>query len=176
MSWLERLFPPRPLSSENGAAGPPWALELHEAVQKVGRSLARTLARLEALESKVEGGFSDLRSSAPASPGVAPSFDEVLDAMDLLEEACRTLEGTGSVQAAQGLRGVVDRLQRFLVQAGLTRVATPSAVLDGRLFRVVGVVERQDLADGTPAQVVRAAALAGGRVIREGEVLINRRS
>jgi len=58
---------------------------------------------------------------------------------------------------------------------GLTRVAEAPGALDGRLFRAVGVVDRPDLADGAPAQVVRAAALVGERVVREGEVLINRR-
>jgi len=134
------------------------------------------MARIEALESKVEGGFSDLRSSVPSGPATTqPSLDEVLDAMDILEEACRTLDDAGNAPASQGLRGVIDRLERFLAQAGLTRIATPPAELDGRLFRAVGVVERHDLADGAPAHVVRAAALAGDRVVREGEVLVNRR-
>ena len=184
MSWLKRLFalrrepPPLPAlpALEARAPVPPWALELQDAVQKVGRAQARTMARIEALESKVEGGFSDLRSSVPSGlPAVAPSFEEVLDSMDILDEASRTLDDAGNAPAAQGLRGVVDRLQRFLAGAGLTRIAKPPAALDGKVFRVVGVVERHDLADGTPAQVVRAAALAGDRVVREGEVLVNRR-
>ncbi len=180
MSWLKRLFAPRREqlalpALEAGAPAPPWALELQEAVQKVGRAQAKTMARIEALESKVEGGFSDLRSSAPSGPAAAPSFDEVLDAMDILDEASRTLEDAGNAPAAQGLQGVVDRLQRFLARAGLARIAKTPAALDGRLFRVVGVVERHDLADGAPARVVRAAALSGDRVVREGEVLVNRR-
>ncbi|HTP27817.1 MAG TPA: nucleotide exchange factor GrpE, partial [Anaeromyxobacteraceae bacterium] len=143
-----------------------------------GRAQAKTTARIEALESKLEGGFSDLRSELGTSGrGTAgPDLEEVLDALDILDEASRTLEDGGNAPAAEGLRGVADRLQRFLARAGLTRIAKPPSVLDGRIFRVVGVVERHDLADGTPAQVVRAAALAGDRLIREGEVLVNRRS
>lgn len=180
MSWLKRLFGPRReptplLALEAAAPVPPWALELLEAVQKVGRAQARAVARIEALESKLEGGFSDLRSTASSRPAGAPCFDEVLDAMDTLDEACRALEDGGNAHAAQGLRGVVDRLQRFLTRTGLTRIAEPPLPMDGRLFRVVGIVQRHDLADGAPAQVVRAAALAGERVVREGEVLINRR-
>ncbi len=181
MSWLKRFFaprrePPALPALEARAPVPPWALDLQDGVQKVGRAQARTMARIEALESKVEGGFSDLRSSVPSGPATTqPSLDEVLDAMDILEEACRTLDDAGNAPASQGLRGVVDRLERFLAQAGLTRIAKPPAELDGRLFRAVGVVERHDLADGAPAHVVRAAALAGDRVVREGEVLVNRR-
>ena len=179
MNWFRRLFTPgrepTPALLEAPAPVPPWALDLLEGVQKAGRAQARAMARIEALESKLEGGFADLRSRVSPRPAAALSFDEVLDAMDILDEACRTLEGAGNAPAAQGLRGVVDRLQRFLARMGLTRVAEPPVTLDGRLFRAVGIVERPDLADGAPAQVVRAMILAGERVVREGEVLINRR-
>jgi molecular chaperone GrpE (heat shock protein) len=73
------------------------------------------------------------------------------------------------------LAGVTERLERFLDGSGLSRRAAASAPLDGKVFRVVGTVERTDLPDGSPVEVVRAAALAGDRLVREGEVLVNRR-
>ena len=179
MNWLKRLLAGgrerRLVLPEAPAPAPPWAVELQETVQRVGRAQTRVIARIEALESKLEGGFSDLRSNPNPRPADIPSFDEVLDALDILAEACRSLDSAGNAPAAHGLRGVVDRLERFLGRMGLTRLAEPPVMLDGRLFRVVGVVERPDLADGAAAQVVRAAAVAGEQVLREGEVLINRR-
>ncbi len=83
MSWLKRLFGPRRepiplLALEAAAPVPPWALELLEAVQKVGRAQARSMARIEALESKLEGGFSDLRSTATSRPAGAPCFERLM--------------------------------------------------------------------------------------------------
>jgi len=183
MSWLTRLFRPEqpdpPASAEAPVPEEPpeWALEMLEAIQKVGRAQAKAAARVEGLESKLEGGFADVRSAvAAARPATqSPKLDPVLDALDILDEARRSLVAAGWAQFEQGLGGVTERLERFLVDFGLARRALATEPLDGRLFRVVGTVERLDLPDGAPAQVVRAAALAGDRVVREGEVLVNRR-
>ena len=181
MTWLSRLVSrrqPAPLLAELREDEPPaWAVELIEASQKIARSQAKTVARVEAVEAKLEGGFADLRSAVTAArPAAAPArLDPLLDALDILDEARRALAAAGSAPVEQGLAGVTERLESFLAASGLSRHAVAGEPLDGKLFRVVGTVERADMPDGAPAQVVRAAALAGGRVVREGEILINRR-
>lgn len=188
MSWLSNLFArSRPAEDLDPVAAlpppepPDWALELLEAVQKSARAQAKGAVRLEALEAKLEGGFADLRAALrdrPASPAASspsPSPDPVLDALDLLDEAARALSASGSEAVVQGLRGVTARLERFLAEGGVTRLSQASSPLDGRTFRVVGTVQRPDLAEGEPALVVRAAARRGDRLVREGEVLVNRR-
>lgn len=180
MHWLTRLFRRRSpdLPAEPPPPAPDWAVSLLEAVQKVGRSQAKVTARIDGLESKLEGGFSDLRTTISAMRPVSPEgakLDPVLDALDILDAARRTLTASGQVTAEQGLAGVTERIERFLGDSGLRRHAIAHDPLDGKLFRVVGTVERVDLPEGAPAEVVRAAALAGEHLVREGEVLVNRR-
>ncbi len=180
MNWLRYLFNRKPPDSPDTGPlpAPDWALALSEAVQRIGRSQAKVVARIEALESKLEGGFSDLRTAIsgarPASPAEA-NLDALLDALDILDEARRALVSSGLAQAEHGLAGVTDRVERFLFDSGLSRRAAAPEPLDGKLFRVVGTVERTDLPDGAPVAVVRAAALAGDRIVREGEILVSRR-
>jgi len=184
MSWLTRLFSRKVSSQSSGAADPDlppvWAAELLDAVQKASRSQARAIARIEDLESKLEGGFADLRAAisvARPAPGTADPgrLEAVLDALDILDQARRTLSAAGHMQVEQGLAGVAERMDAFLAAEGLARRPAASEPLDGKLFRVVGTIERPDLPNGAPAQVVRAAVSMGERVIREGEVLVNRR-
>ena len=47
---------------------------------------------------------------------------------------------------------------------------------DGRLFRVVGAEPSAALPEGVVARVVRAAVLRGDEILREGEVIVTRRS
>ncbi|MHB8874237.1 MAG: nucleotide exchange factor GrpE [Myxococcaceae bacterium] len=157
--------------------GPPaWADELFELARKTARAQARLALKLEDLEAKVEGGFTELRQSARAAPAPASPtslrWDDLLDAMDLLDEASRS---AADASVADGLRQVLARLERVLAQASLVRHATPGAAPDGRLFRVVGAHLEETLPDGVVSRVVRAAVLCGDRVLREGEVLTNRR-
>ncbi|WP_158502048.1 nucleotide exchange factor GrpE [Vitiosangium sp. GDMCC 1.1324] len=133
---------------------------------------------VEDLERKLEGGLAELRGSLSSlrgatlgnSSGGEPRWDELLDAMDLLEEASRVADAG----LASGLMGVVARLERFLAHSGLTRLAPIGHVPDGRLFRIVGTQPHPSFAEGAIARVVRAAALRGDHRIREGEVIIVR--
>ena len=67
--------------------------EIADGLQKLARAQARQGVRIEALEAKIEGGFSDLRSvlQQAAAPRVPASitWDELLDAADALDEAER---------------------------------------------------------------------------------------
>ncbi|KFE62429.1 hypothetical protein DB31_4139 [Hyalangium minutum] len=168
-------MPELPQETDSTGTPPAWAAPLAEAVQKSARAQARWGLQLEELERKLEGGFADLRSallsSLSAPPGapsqVAPEWSELLDALDLLEEAIRLADPA----LAPGLKGVVARLERSLSHAGMTRVAPLGQLPDGRLFRVVGTEPRPGLAEGSIARVVRAAVLRGGALLREGEAI-----
>jgi molecular chaperone GrpE (heat shock protein) len=163
----------------SGEPEPDRSTEILEAIQKASRIQARLGARLEALEGKIEGGFTDLRTAVAGQAAATRSnvrWDDLLDALDLLEEAIRSIDRAQGHEAAEGLRGIASRLDRFLAQSGLVRVSAPARLTDGKLFRVVGTEQLPDLADGAIARLVRAAVLDGERVVREGEVTINRRS
>ena len=81
--------------------------------------------RLEELEGKLEAGFQDLRAVVdhpgrrPRFPPISCAWDDLLDAMDALEEAV-ALAG-GVPELAQGLRQVLVRLERFAAQAEISR-------------------------------------------------------
>src|SRR6266540_3022238 len=95
--------------------------------------------------------------------------------LDALDEAARALDDGRAEGVAQGLRAIGARLTRFLAQQSLVRLAEPTTPIDGRLFRVVGAEHVSELPDGEPVRVVRAAVRRGDRVVREGEVIVNRR-
>jgi molecular chaperone GrpE (heat shock protein) len=76
----------------------------------------------------------------------------------------------------QGLRGVLERLNRFLVRAGFTRQAPSGQAPDARQFRVVGTVASDSLPVGHVVRVARAAILRQGKLIREGEVIVSVRT
>jgi molecular chaperone GrpE (heat shock protein) len=189
IDWMRRLLSPRGQSvrppdapaepAVSGAPGPDPAAEILEAIQKASRTQARLGARLEALESKIEGGFTDLRTAIAGQAAATRSnvrWDDLLDALDLLEEAIRSIGHAQGREAADGLSGIASRIDRFLAQFGLVRVGAPDRLTDGKLFRVVGTEQLPGLADGVIARLVRSAVLEGDRVVREGEVTINRRS
>lgn len=185
-SWLQRWFPRWDLaadaqSQEAPVEPPAWVDELLGLMQKSARTRAWLGLRLDDIERKIEGGFASLQETLrqPAQPGPGPQaevwvWDDLLDAMDLLEEAIQTASSQGDPAMADGLRGVLIRLERFLAQAQLERLGLPGLPPDGKLFRVVGTEQMPELAEGVITRVVRAAVLRGDRVVREGAVLTNR--
>jgi hypothetical protein len=66
---------------------------------------------------------------------------------------------------------VVARLEAFLANSGLTRLAPLGELPDGRLFRVVGNQTHSTLPEGSVARVIRAAVVRGEQLIREGEAI-----
>lgn len=146
--------------------------ELTELVLKSARSQSKLGLRLEELERKVEGGFSLLQKPV-AADRAEQRYDEVLDALDLLDEAVRSSSSEG---LRTGLQSISQRLSRFLARVDITR-SSPSegAPVDGSLFRVSGTQESEAVPDGTIIRVVRAAAVQHQKLIREGEVIVARR-
>lgn len=96
--------------------------------------------------------------------------------MDLLAHAIDALDPARDDGVADGLRGVLARLDRVLAEGGVTRLAPVGGAVDGKRFKVIGTEARSDLPPGAIARVVRAAALRDGQVIREGEVITARSS
>ena len=184
-TWLRRLFigrsevPGLPEATPPAESPPAWGTQLVEAVQKSSRAQARLALHVEDLERKLEGGLAELRGSLSSLRGATsgnasasePPWDELLDAVDLLEEASRV---AADEALASGLRGVAARLERFLTSSGITRLASIGHIPDGRLFRIVGTQPHPSLAEGVMARVVRAAAVRGERLLREGEAIIVR--
>lgn len=176
-NWLQRVlgFRQAEPSTDQAVQGE----ALLELLQKSARHQARLALRLDELDRKLEGGFADLRQTiknhamtAADSPTVR--WDDLLDAMDLLQEAIQSSGSNDPASMAEGLRSILDRLEHFSVQSALTRVLAPDTEPDGRFWRVVGVQEDPNIPDGAVVRVVRAAILSGERVIREGEVITNR--
>lgn len=162
---------------------PPWAQEQSEAIKKLARAQGKLGLRLDEIERKLEGGLEDLRGTLAqrtAQPGAAAEgqsreggLADVLDAIDLLCEVKR--QSALPAGCAEGIEGVVARLDRALALAGLVRDGAVGQPADGRRFRVVGTEDIPELPEGVVTRLVRHAALRGGQLVREGEVLINRR-
>jgi hypothetical protein len=148
---------------------------LAEALQKSARTQARLTLQVEDLDRKLEGGLAELRSSLSSRKGTVPGvpfeaeprWNELLDALDLLEEAIRLADQA----SASGLVGVKSRLVSFLERSGLTRMAPLGQPPDGRFFRVVGTEAHPSLAEGAVVRIVRAAVLREGHLLREGEAI-----
>jgi molecular chaperone GrpE (heat shock protein) len=181
LTWLRKLFSSRPevpeLPSETPLEGPPpaWAAGLAEAFQKSARTQARLTLLVEDLDRKLEGGLAELRNSLSSRKGTAPGvpveaeprWNELLDALDLLEEAIRLADPA----SASGLAGVKSRLVSFLERSGLTRMAPLGQPPDGRFFRVVGTEPHPRFEEGAVVRIVRAAVLREGHLLREGEAI-----
>jgi hypothetical protein len=205
VSWFSSVFlRPRPVvggaaSTESSeVAAPDRLAEIVDGLQKLTRVQARQGVRLEALENKLEGGFSDLRAVVQRStPPPAPAsidWDELLDAADALDEAERTAIVDGNSAMAAGLSAVGLRIGRFLAQLDVRREKRVGADPDPAFVRVIGTVDPAEVqvelgtpgqahvqvpvqvGEGQVARVVRATVIERGRVLREGEVLISRRA
>ena len=177
MPWLARLFRrDRALPETATASNEPTRQELLEGMHRLARAQAKQGLRLEELESKLEGGFADLRAQLEEQqrPGGDVDWSELLDAMDALDEAARVAATTPEVAA--GLRRVIERMGQFLAARGVERQVPVGRSPDARLFRVVGTETAPALPDGVVARVVRAAALRGAEILREGEVIVTRRN
>ena len=176
MSWLPRFLQSRRPVVENDEDATPGRLAADgtaDLVQRIARVQARQGMQLEGIESKLEGGFSDLRTAIEAARVTsesALSFEECFDAMDALEEAARLDPDPARVQ---GLRGVLERLNRFVVRAGFQRQTEVGQVPDARQFRVVGTEVGDSLSAGQIVRVVRAAVFRQGKLVREGEVIVS---
>jgi molecular chaperone GrpE (heat shock protein) len=182
VSWFARLFgsgeAAAPAGADEGPAPAQDRRELLDAVQRLTRTQAKLAMRVEELDSKVEGGFADLtgRLAGVTQPASADDieWDGLLDAVDALAAAIHHADGNPAL--AEGLTGVLARVERFLTQVGIERRAPAGEAPDGQLFRVVGAEPAPGLPDGVVARVVRAAVLRGDQVLREGEVIVTRRT
>ena len=179
--WIRRLLaarrkaPRRSGETAPSEAPPAWAGSVVDAIQKSSRAHARLTLQVEDLERKLEGGLAELRASlssikaaaAAHSPETEPRWEELLDALDLLDEAVRMADAA----VAPGLAGVAARLDAFVTRSGLTRLTPVGHPPDGRVFRVVGTQPHPGLAEGVVVRVVRAAVLQGERLLREGAAI-----
>lgn len=194
-SWLRNLFapplpppavaepPPPPVAQLPPPAEPPppppELVDTLEAVRKAARAQAKlalrvdelhelTTAQLAALRQGVEGAAA--KAAAPALP-----WPELLDALDLLDHAADSLAATDRGDVAQGLRRVAGRVGRFVERGGFERLGAVGEPVDPRRFRVVGTDDVPTLQEGAIVRVLRAAVVQDGSLVREGEVITQRR-
>ncbi len=196
-AWLRRLFDPSAAASTPTVAalpppaelpaGPPPApqelVETLESCRKNARAQAKLAARVDEVHDALAAQLDDVRAAlqsvaAARPPASAPAaaWNEVLDAMDLLQHAIDALPPERDDGLAEGLRGVLRRLDRALAVERIERRGEVGGSVDGRIFRVIGTEPHPSLAEGRIARVVRAAALLDGKVLREGEVFSSKGS
>lgn len=145
---------------------------LADAVQKSSRAQARLLLKLEDVDGKVEAGFEEMRQrQTKPMAAVVPRVDPILDAVDLLAEAEHAARERGDAALADGLAGIGRRLAEFIEDQGMSRRGAVGEIADARLFRIVGT-EAAALPAGAITRVVRAAVVAGDKVVREGEAIV----
>jgi molecular chaperone GrpE (heat shock protein) len=163
------------------AEAPPELLDL---LKKTARAQARLAARLDDVEQSLATAIAELRGTlltqlqprAAATPAESSDANDLLDALDKLDFVADALDVGEEVEGlADGLRAVSYKLEASLARRSIERVGTPGMEVNGRFMKVVATECRDDLPDGVVTRVVRAAALVGERVIREGEVFANRR-
>ena len=169
---------------------PVWAERLSAEVKRLGRAQGKLALQLEVWEESLGRRLDAVpaliaqkipQQNTHAAAAHAPPeddgtrWDALFDALDLLDEACNALERRNETALAEGLRGVCMRLERLAADSGHERLTAIGTPLDGERFRAVGTDDQQDIEDGVVTQVVRAAVLRGGQLVREGEVIINRK-
>ena len=177
--WFRKLFRPEASAEPAPTVAPETAEQLLEALRKSARAQTKLTLRLDETVGSLTGQLAELGPSlnaltnrAASVPPPAPiSWNGLLDAMDLLQNAIDGLDKTRTDGVDQGLTLVLERLDRFLSQNGISRVGARGESVDGKLLRVVGTVSEPALPSGTIVRVVRAAATRNGEVVREGEVI-----
>ncbi len=144
--------------------------EIATRLQTVARAQSKLSLRVDELAGEVASNHEQLLGELVLR---ARDLDDILDALDRLDDAARAL-GPDQAGLAQGLSAIADRLDRHLRRTGMIRHAELGVEPDGRRFRVVGSEACGDLPDGVITRVVRSAATRGDELVREGEVVINR--
>jgi molecular chaperone GrpE (heat shock protein) len=179
-NWF-RLRSKEPAAALGDSTGLPRAgdVEVLEAIKKGARAHAKLEALLEArfdaMEASTRGQIESLRASVNAKAATGVTWDGLLDALDLLEQAARSIPTERDDGTREGLDLVLARLARFLErEAGIVRVGEPGQAVNGKQFRVIGTEPSAEIAPGTIVRVLRAAALRDGVVVREGEVIATR--
>lgn len=194
-SWLRKLFaPPPPPATEplplptpvaqllpppEPPPPPPELVDTLEAVRKAARAQAKLALRVDELHELTAAQLTALRAgvegaAAKASVAALP-WPELLDALDLLDHAADSLAASDRGDVAEGLRRVAGRVGRFIERGGFERLGAVGEPVDPRRFRVVGTDDVPSLAEGAIVRVLRAAVVQEGRVVREGEVITQRR-
>jgi molecular chaperone GrpE (heat shock protein) len=171
-SWLSDapVSPPSPVAVPDDTK----LDELGSRLQTVARAQSKLSLRLDELGEQIASNHAQLlaRLDAPRSSH-APSYEGVLDAIDRLDDATRSL-GPDQRGLAEGLEAIAARLDRVLASDGIVRRAEVGAPPDGRRVRVIGTERRGDLPEGVITRVVRSAATRDDQLLREGEVLVNK--
>lgn len=153
---------------------PSWAGAIDERIKKVARAQSKLSLRLDELMQMLRERLPEASQAQTPTPH-EPDPGPVLDALDRLDEAQR-VTSVEHPAVAQGLASIGARLEGFLGAMGIERRAQPGGAVNPQLFRVVGVEASEEVEDGMVTRVIRAAVVRGDRLIREGEVLVGRRS
>ncbi len=198
--WLSPVPPSRPPPPK-----PPDAPidKLLDGLTVLGRTVGRLLVRVESLEGQVKTELAAVRGDlAKLEP--QPQLSDLFSLADTLNDLLQQVDEGGLSLLARGelaamsvtelaalaesdapnprardlkraLSSSLGRLDRFLAGLGIAHVGRTGEEADARVLRVVDVVEREDLADGVIVSVVRPGFVRGSRVLREGDVVVNRR-
>lgn len=158
---------------ELGHIGAQVKLVHRELTARLDRKAEAPRARNVLTHAADPSGPSTGPSTGPALDN--PSYDDVLDALDRLDDA-RAMLPTDGHALAGGLEAIASHLARHLSTHGVRRHAAIGGPPDGRRFRVVDTEQRTDVPDGVVVRVVRSAASRDDRIVREGEVIVSRSS
>jgi molecular chaperone GrpE len=76
---------------------------------------------------------------------------------------------------AVGLLAVRDQIEAVLARQGVTRLGAKGERFDPERHEAVGVVETDEVPDGTIAEVARSGFALGDRVLRPAQVIVAQR-
>ena len=146
-----------------------------------GDELAELREQNAQLEDRYKRALADLdnyrkRSAREVEGRVTEQRERMLldwlDAVDNVERALKAGDPTNPLFA--GLRAVLEQMEAALERQGLTRVGAAGDRFDPERHEAVGVVDSDDVPDGTIVDVARSGWALGNKVVRPAQVTVSR--
>jgi molecular chaperone GrpE (heat shock protein) len=172
-AWLSPP-PPEPVRATPAAAPPVADARIDELATKL-QAIARAQAKQAIVIDELSEALAQRHAELLELLSSRDEVDGLLDAIDRLDDARRTL-APDQHELEVGLAAIAGRIERLLAARGVTRHARLGQPPEGRRERVVGSERRPELPEGVIVRVVRSAASRGQQLVREGEVVINRKA
>ncbi|HEX4720053.1 MAG TPA: nucleotide exchange factor GrpE [Thermoleophilaceae bacterium] len=150
-----------------------------QAVEEQQRDLAAELATMEDRWKRALADLDNYRKRSArelerrSGENAEAIVRDWLDVVDSVERALLVAEPDSTL--AVGLLAVRDQIEAVLARQGVTRLGAKGERFDPERHEAVGVVETDEVPDGTIAEVARSGFALGDRVLRPAQVIVAQR-
>lgn len=169
------------LQAQPDAPQPDWLESLTTSLARLARAQTKeTLQResdsnaqcdrLEAMDGKLKNLTTAMQHVLDQRLLANDSLVALAAAMDILDGV--TLQYENDDGLADGLTRVLTRLSHVLASSGVHRIAPRGGLPDGKRFCIVGSESVEGVEEGHITRVVTSALESNGRLLREGQVVI----